>query len=92
MSTKFQALAALDCGELMDIQFIYDAVRVMMSCRIYTFSKLHTAGIKHYIEPASPKESEVGVYACIRNLFPFLLVVEHKVKALNCNVDRYIDR
>ena len=46
----------------MDIQFIYDAVRVMMSCRIYTFSKLHTAGIKHYIEPASPKESEVGVY------------------------------
>ena len=55
---------------------------------LHMFSKLHTEGIKHYIEPASPKESEVGVYTCIRNLFPYLLVVEHKVKALNCDVDR----
>ena len=57
---------------------------------LHMFSKLHTAGIKHYIEPASPKESEVGVYTCIRNLLPYLLVVEHKVKASNCDVD--IDR
>ena len=55
---------------------------------LHMVSKLHTAGMKHYIEPASPKESEVGVYTCIKNLFPYLLVVEHKVKALNCDVDR----
>ena len=55
---------------------------------LHMFSKLHTAGIKHNIEPASPKESEVGVYTCIRNLFPYLLAVEHMVKAMNCDVDR----
>ena len=55
---------------------------------LHMFSKLHTAGIKHYIEPASPKESEVRVYTCIKNLLPYLLVVEHKMKALNCDVGR----
>ena len=52
---------------------------------LHMFFKLHTAGIKHYIEPASPKESEVGVY--VHKKFVSILI-GHRAhgESLDCDV------